>query len=195
MIRAWLSRWGWLVALSTGLVWAVNDLATRLSPDPDNWDCNSSWDYGTNALDPIGFFLMAGAILALHIQQQDRAGRLGRGSAGAAFLGAVAAGINNPIEHCAGVEALGFILWVPAIMLLTIGMLLLGVATVRTRVFPVWAGGALIIGVVASFIAGEVMVLGLAWIVVGCGMWLDKHQRENLLIDVSSPPAGFSGEP
>ena len=174
---AWLRRFGALVALAAGLSWVVNDVAGRLSPDPDDWDCNSSWDYFTNALDPVAFFLTAAAVAALHARQRQRSGKLGKAGAVAAFLGCVATGVNNPIEHCGDVEVLGLVLWVPGTLLLFLGMLVLGVATIRARVLPVWAGAVVMVGVVALFMAADaagMVIFGLAWIAVGYALWLDE---------------------
>jgi hypothetical protein len=175
MASAWLRRHGVLVALAAGLSWVVNELAGRLSSDPDDWDCNSSWDYVTNALDPVAFFLTAAAVAALHARQRQRSGKLGKAGAVAAFLGCVATGVNNPIEHCGDVEILGLVLWVPGTLLLFFGLLVLGVATVRARVLPAWAGAAVAAGVVALFMAADaagMVIFGLTWIAVGYALWL-----------------------
>jgi hypothetical protein len=163
-----------------GGLWVANDLAGRLSPDPDDWDCNSLWDYATNALDLAAFFLTAAAVVALHVRQRHRSGPLGKVGAVAAFLGCVAAGVNNPLEHCGGVEILGLVLWVPATLLLTLGLLLLGVATARARVLPAWAGPSLVVGVAATVLAadaGGMVALGLAWVAVGGALWLAGDRR------------------
>jgi len=180
VVRAWLLRRGWLVALAAGGLWVVNELAGRLGPDRDDWDCNSLWDYATNALDLAAFFLTAAAVVALHARQRYRSGTLGTVGAVAAFLGCVAAGVNNPLEHCGGVEILGLVLWVPATLLLMLGLLLLGVATARARVLPAWAGPSLVVGVAATFLAadaGGMVALGLAWVAVGGALWLAGDRR------------------
>jgi hypothetical protein len=48
-----------------------------------------------------------------------------------------------------------------AISLLVIGVVLLGIATMRVRVFPQWAGLLLIIGVVVFGVAGVISIFGL----------------------------------
>jgi hypothetical protein len=52
---------------------------------------------------------MAGAVLVLYLWQRKCLGRLGTTGCVLAFAGSVAAGVNNPIEHCSGVvnERLG----------------------------------------------------------------------------------------
>lgn len=144
MDRERLRQWGWLVAVGAGSLWLVGEVAIRLSSDSDAWDCNSRWDYAINTLDPIAFGLTALAVVAVHQRQRGRSGRLGKIAASAAVIGLVAAGINNPIEHCGDVSALGIILWAPAALLMTFGQALLGVAIMRSRVLPVWAGAVLL---------------------------------------------------
>jgi hypothetical protein len=170
----WLGRHGWMVALCAGIAWIVNDLAMRASPDSDDWDCNSGWDYATNALDPPAFFLTAGAIWAVYLAQRGRSGRVGKIAALAAGAGAIAAGINNPIEHCGDVEILGAILWAPAATLLLFGTLVFALATVRARAMPIWVSAAMAAGVVAAMAAadsGGMIILGLTWIAVSYGLW------------------------
>src|SRR5680860_957095 len=70
MKRDWCLRWGWLIALASGLAWILPISMGRISPDEDSWDCNSSWDYVLNAIDPIKFFLTAAAIWALYTAQR-----------------------------------------------------------------------------------------------------------------------------
>lgn len=174
MSRELLQRRGWLVAFGAGLAWLINDVATRISPDSDDWDCNSSWDYGTNALDPLAFFLSAAAVLAVYDLQKHRSGRLGRYGAIAVFAGLVGAGFNNPLEHCGGIEALGFLLWVPSNLLMLIGSIALGFATLIARVHKLWVGPAVaagVIGLFAGYDSGGTIIYGLAWLSVAAGLW------------------------
>lgn len=173
-------RWGWLVALGAGSAWLLAAAVSRVSPDPDYWDCNSSWDYILNGLDLVTFFLSAAAIWALHAGQRGAVVGYGRWAAIAAGVGAIAAGINNPIEHCADVEILGLVLWAPSTMVWILGLVVLGVATLASRVLPNWTGPVLIAGTVLSAATWEswgVVTHGLMWIVVACALWLPEHQR------------------
>ena len=38
------SRWAWAVAVAAGLARIAYVVAGVLSPDPDDFDCDSSWD-------------------------------------------------------------------------------------------------------------------------------------------------------
>jgi hypothetical protein len=175
MTRELLRRRGWLVALGAGLAWLINDVATRISPDSDAWDCNSSWDYGTNALDPLMFFLSSAAVVAVYERQKHRSGRLGRYGAIAAFAGLVGAGFNNPLEHCGGIEALGFLLWVPSNLLMLIGSIVLGFATLIARVHKLWVGPAIAagtIGLFAGYDSGGMIIFGMAWLCISIGLWM-----------------------
>jgi hypothetical protein len=54
----------WAASLA-GLGWIAKDLGGRLSPDPDYWDCNSSYDYALNTIDTIAFILLVPALVGL----------------------------------------------------------------------------------------------------------------------------------
>ena len=167
-------RWGWVIALASGLGWILATALGILSPDPDSWDCNSSWDYVLNAVEPIAFFLTAAAIWALYAgQRQHASARYLRWAAIAGAAGAIGAGINNPIEHCADVEAMSLALWVPAVTLWVLGLLLTGALTLTDRVLPRWTGVAVLVGVAGLFAAGEELgfvIHGLSWFVVSLAL-------------------------
>ncbi len=150
----------------------------HLSPDPDSWNCNSSWDYLLNAIEAVAFFLTAAAIWALYTgQRQHTNGRYLRWAAVAGAAGAIGAGINNPIEHCANIEMMSLVLWVPAVTLWILGLLLMGGLTLTDRVLPAWAGVAVLIGLAGLFAAGEesgFIIHGMAWLVVSLALWRSR---------------------
>lgn len=169
-----LVRWGGLAAMLDGILWVVNDLGGRLSPDPDDWDCNSSYDYLTNAIDSTAFLLLVVGLVGLHARQAGRYGPVGTTGFFAAFVGAAMVGVATPAEHCLALDILGLFVYLPGVLLLSIGMLLLGIATVMAGVLPRWCGVALIVGVLALFFAAEdggMVVLGLVWLAVGYVLW------------------------
>ena len=178
MARDPFMRWGWLIALLAGLAWILPIPVRRISPDSDYWDCNSSWDYVLNTMDPIKFFLTAAAIWVLYAAQRGhRRVTALRWAAVAGAVGAIGAGINNPIEHCADVEAMGLLVWVPANLLWLIGLLLMAGLMLADRVLPVWAGLAVLIGVIGLFALkedGAAIAHGTAWMVVSPALWVSR---------------------
>src|SRR5215218_596296 len=102
-------RWGGLAAMVGGVLWIADDLGGRLSPDPDDWDCNSSYDLVTNAIDSAAFLVLLVALVGLHARQRERYGPLGTVGFFAAFVGAAMVGVANPAEHCLALDILGFL--------------------------------------------------------------------------------------
>jgi hypothetical protein len=153
-----------------GLLWVVNDLDDRSSPDPDDWDCNSLYDYLTNAIDSTAFLLLLVGLVGLHARQAGRYSPLGTAGFFAAFVGAAMVGVANPAEQCLALAFLGIVVYTPGVLLLTLGLLLLGTATMRARVLLRWCGVALIVGLVAMFIgadSGGMVIFGVVWVAVG----------------------------
>jgi hypothetical protein len=180
-----LIRWGGLAAMLDGILWIADDLGGRLSPDPDDWDCNSSYDLVTNAIDSAAFLVLLVALVGLHARQRERYGPLGTAGFFAAFAGAAMVGVANPAEHCLGLAILGIFVYLPGVLLLSIGVLLLGIATVMAGVLPRWCGVALIVGMLAMFLGAEdggMIVFGLAWLLLGYVLWSQRG------VSVEQPP-------
>lgn len=167
-------RWGGLAAILDGVLWIANDLGGRLSPGPDDWECNSSYDYLTNAIDSAAFLILLLGLVGLHARQAGRYSPLGTAGFFATFVGAAMVGVSNPAEHCLALAFLGIVVYTLGVLLLSIGMLIVGIATTRARVLPRWCGVALIVGLVAMLIGAEsggMVVFGLVWIVVRYMLW------------------------
>lgn len=147
-----------------GILWIANDLGGRLSPDPDDWDCNSSYDLITNAIDSAAFLVLLVALVGLHARQRERYGPLGTAGFFAAFAGAAMVGVANPAEHCLGLDILGIFVYLPGVLLLNIGMLLLGIATIIARVLAMFFSAE----------DGGMIVFGLAWLLVGYVIWSQR---------------------
>lgn len=180
MTDAWLIRFSVLISMLTGVWWMLTDLARRISPDADDWDCNSRADYLTNAIGAVTFLATSVAILGVYVVQRERFGWSGKLGSLAAVTGTFVAGINNPIEHCGGVEAMGFFVWVPAVLLWLLGSLIMGAATLRARLLPYWSGIALIAGTLVGVLAFNsvgLIAYGLGWLVVGNGVRLAQSDR------------------
>jgi hypothetical protein len=155
-------------AIVAGLAWVAKDVGSRISPDPDYWDCNSSYDYVLNGIDIVAFLGLGLAVFGVRKLFRDTIGqkRAGIGAAGAA--GFAVAGIANLLEHCAGLDAFGF----PYVVGLMLGMLLLfgfGLALMRAPI-PTWCTGLLLVGTAAGLLLanqGGLIAFGCACVLFG----------------------------
>ena len=53
------------MALLAGVAWFAKDIGGRVSPDPDYWDCNSSYDYVLNGVDKVAFLTLGLTVVGL----------------------------------------------------------------------------------------------------------------------------------
>jgi len=155
-------------AIVAGLAWVAKDIGPRVSPDPDYWNCNSSYDYLLNGVDTVAFLVLGLALFGLYKIFRSAMGKT-RGVPGlVAASGFGVAGLANLLEHCAGLEALGFA-YVIGLML---GMLLLvafGVALTRVGL-PSWCTWLLVLGTVLGVLFAEqggLIAFGLSWFAFG----------------------------
>ncbi len=155
-------------AIVAGLAWVAKDVGSRISPDPDYWDCNSAYDYALNAVDTLAFLSLGLALLGLHKLFRDTIGHKRAGIGVVAAAGFGVAGVANLLEHCAGLGALGF----AYVIGLILGLLLLfvfGLALMRTPI-PTWCTGLLLIGTAAGILRAEqggMIVFGCSWVLFG----------------------------
>ena len=129
-----LVRWGAVSALLGGTAFVALSLESIARPDPERY---------RTVFFLVPWLLSAGGIVGLHARQREHVGRPGRvgfwatiGAMLAAAVGAIAYLLG--LDALRWLEALGVVVW-------TVGMLLLGVATVRARVVAPWAGIALVV--------------------------------------------------
>jgi hypothetical protein len=97
-----------LAAFLAGLGWVAKDLGGRFSPDPEYWDCNSSYDYLLNTTDTAAFLLLVPALIGLYQAYRTSVGATARFAALASATGFGVAGTANLLEHCAAMSVLGF---------------------------------------------------------------------------------------
>ena len=171
--RAWIITAG--SAILVGLTWIAKDLSARVSPDADYWDCNSSYDYVLNGVDTVAFLVQGVTLLGLYklFGTTMSVRRALIGIAAAAGFGV--AGVANVLEHCAGLDALGF----AYVIGLMVGMLLLLTFELAlTRVgIPTWCTGVLILGTVAGVLIvnqGGLILFGCSWILFGSALVLNR---------------------
>lgn len=164
----------WIVAAAAGVAWLVALTVGGLSPDPDSWDCNSSWDYAYTVAEAVAFLLTAAAIWTVYAAQRRHKHAKGlRWAAAAGALGVFGAAVNNPIEHCADVDALGLAVWVPSVTLWILGLIATGWITLTDKILPGRVGVALLLGVVGLMVAAEAggfVIHAGAWLVVAAAL-------------------------
>ncbi len=141
MVFSSLVRWGAVGSLLGGIAWCALSLESMAGPDPERY---------RTGLFLIPWVLSAGGILGLHALQHRDAGRLGRIGFWTTVSSMLAAAIGT-IAYLAEVEALR---WLEAVGVVgwTVGMLILGYATVRARVVPAQAGVALMLAEPATVV-------------------------------------------
>jgi hypothetical protein len=194
-----LIRWSGLAALVGGVLLAVFDVAefVLIGGQPE------SVAAGTGALIiervavlvPVALVLLG--LVGLYARQAEQAGALGLVAFLAAFIGTVmvfglqwsAAFIGPWLAEVApelldrepgGLLAAGFML---SFVLLALGWLLFGLASLRARVLPGGAAVVLMVGAVLLFVflmldvPGSTVVFGAALVWMGYALWSGTHEE------------------
>nr|MBA2600469.1 hypothetical protein [Actinomycetota bacterium] len=135
-------------AILAGLAWVTKDIGSRVSPDTDYFNCNSSYDYLLNGIDTVAFLVLGLALFGLHKIFRSAMGETRAVIGLVAAAGFGVAGLANLSEHCAGLDALGL----AYVIGLILGMLLLvafGVFLRRVGL-PSWCTWLLVLGTVVG---------------------------------------------
>lgn len=185
--------WGAWAALLGGAL-SIAQGALVLS-NPDYYGFDSLADDLVLVVEGVVLVLLSTGLAGLHAWQSGSYGRLGRAGFFAAFVGTVLAGAGHLFSVpffdfvgtgglvyvlfalvSAGIFLFGGMVYVVGVVSMSLGYLLLGVATARARVLPVWCGAALVFGIVGLWLGNGVgwVLFGLAWLVVGYTMLRTK---------------------
>jgi hypothetical protein len=160
-------RWGSIALIVGGLVWTISWFMSGLRDDAVLGLEEGRW----RALLNPALVLLAGGIWVYYMRLASAAAGLGLLATAIVELGLVGMLVGNVLEF--GLLGEGFLaeppdLFVPAALVTIAGLLLLGVAIVRTGVVPrqssvPFAGG------LAAFVAGAMWVplFGLGWLLWG----------------------------
>jgi hypothetical protein len=157
----------WTGAIAS-LAWIAKDLGPRLSPDPDYWNCNSSYDYALNTIDTVAFLFVVPTILTLFRAYKASTNHKVGLVAPVSAAGFGASGIANLLEHCAGMTTLGFV-YVVGVLLAFVLLLIFALALTRVHVISRWVNWSLVVGTAAGLLLanqGGLILFGLAWMVL-----------------------------
>ena len=187
MKTANLIRWGALAALASGALWIAGGLLHLAYPQDPPGALGYYLNYLGTAVFSAAYLGMLGGLVGLHARQVESYGRLGRAGfllafvgAALAFVGQATSGIfpeNGTLGWLFSDPGFGFMV---GILLTSLGLVLMGIATMRAGVLPRWCGFGLIALVVFSALGayGGFVVVGLIWLALGYTLWSAKSEVE-----------------
>ena len=175
-----LVRWGGLAAMLAGVAFIV----LVLIPDPR--DGSPFYIFGSVLLFVTVWLLLLVALAGFHALQKEHYGRIGRAGFYTVIVGASAMIVIQLLTWVGvtlGITALVFPDPV-GLLIVMVGFVLYGVATLQARVLPRWCGVGLIVGVpaliglsVVSEEYGEMLggiLFGLLWLALGYVLWSES---------------------
>ena len=161
------------------IAWIVSGLISLVIPGQGTETLGTFTYYLLEILFSLASLGMLAAIVGFHARQAPNYGRLGTAGFLAAFVGVFFLLASTVATILAGREVLDW-LFILGFVGSLVGFVLLGVATLRARVFPRWCGVLLIVavlGIPVYFALGNyggAILYGLVWLGLGYGLWLER---------------------
>jgi hypothetical protein len=174
-----LVRWDALGAFLAGVAWIVSGLISLAIPGQGTEEIGSSSYYLLETMFCIASVGMLGGLVGLHARQWPTYGALGAAGFYAAFIGTALILVSTMATILVGREVLDW-LFILGFSGTSVGLILLGVATLRGRVLPRWSGVLLIVavfGIPVYFALGNyggAMLYGLLWLALGYALWSQR---------------------
>ena len=189
-----LIRWSGLAAMLGGMLWMVlMSLAALEGPTEGAY----------SRMNTASLLLLMGGLVGFHARQQSRSGTLGLAGFVVSFVALTLMFVGNVIESWIsdlifadvqpgefkpGAHA-GWGTFLVGLVLLSVGLVLFGIATIRAKVLPRWSrvlplitGLLLALGFLVALSIGEwgfgvtVLSLGLGWMLLGYVVWSDHAE-------------------
>jgi hypothetical protein len=185
MRTANLIRWGALAALASGALWIAGGILHLAYPQDPPGMLGYMLNYLGTAVFSAAYLGMLGGLVGLHAHQVDSYGRLGRAGFLLAFVGAALAFVGQATSGIFPQNGtLGWLFSDPGfgfqagILLTSLGLLLMGIATMRAGVLPRWCGFGLIALVIFLALGayGGFVVAGLIWLALGYALRSGKSE-------------------
>ena len=179
-----LIRWGGFGAMVAGLLYFIGyaGMAELLRPMMSNLG-------GHVVLGLAGLATLL-ALVGVLAQDAGRSARPGMAGYALSFVGVVVFSVGNLAEGMWLAEEFGVVLFGMGLMILTAGVVVLGLGVRRAKVLPAWAVWPLVVGWTAflpvansptifgfdSFVASLLGagMLGIGWVAVGYALWSGK---------------------
>jgi hypothetical protein len=170
-----LVRWGALGLFLGGTVWLVLglfDLFDGLLAIPGRKD--------SVVLLALGLVLTAAGLVGPHASQKDRYGLLGRTGFYIAVASLLARALRDVI-FLAGSQTL--LQWIvrPSVLGMMVGLVLMGIATLRARVLPRWYGLTLIVSILPVLLPLRPLgtaLFGVIMLVLGFALWMRSSAEQ-----------------
>ena len=203
-------RWSGLAAMLGGVLWMV---LVPLAGMTESRKVLGLTEGAYSRMNTASMVLLIGGLVGLHARQQSRSGRLGLAGFVMSFVALTLMFVGNVIEWWIsdlafdtiegefkpGAHA-GWGSFLLGLVLLSVGLVLLGIATIRAKLLPRWSrvlplaiGLLLASGFLVALSIGEwwfgviILSLGLGWVLLGYVLWSD--QEELAVQSDVSPPA------
>ena len=144
------SRLSGLATAVGGIVWIAH-ATVRLSGST-YWAPQSVLDWASVVTFSLALFGLVPALTAVWTQQKGRGGRPNALGFWLAVCAALAAGVGNFVEDGLGLSVVGLAIYLPASLVLPIGLLIFGIATARSNLVPAWCGWLIVLMVVGLFL-------------------------------------------
>ena len=178
-----LTRWSTLAGGVLSLLVALLVLA-----NPDYYLFSTPPDFLVPVAEVAALLAVMGGLAGLHIFQKDLYGKAGKAGFIMAFAGVFLAGAGHvlalPFLEFVNTGSVAYVLigldqgvflplgtvYVLGAFLMSLGFVVLGLATARARALPLWCGPVLILGVAGLWMLGNTVgwaTFGLAWILAG----------------------------
>jgi hypothetical protein len=200
-----LARWAVPGALLMGAAWFASGIVAFVAPGAappaeigEPFDRNFILIEALHTLGEIG---LLAALAGLYLAQKATAGRLGHYGFWAAFVGTLLILVAGALWFAlvlSGQEPneLTGILFSLAVLGWLAGFPLLGAATLRAKVFPVWVGWLMIawcfLGfplflVLLAYGVGGVVV-GVIWLAIGYALWVQERAVAGIDVEEAGAP-------
>jgi hypothetical protein len=167
-----LVRWGGLAAMLSGVVFIVLMLLPEAPP-------GSLSDVLSSLVFIVALLLLLVGLAGFHALQKENYGRIGQAGFYTVIVGA-SAQIIAQVGLILGITALEILDFV-GLLVVMVGFVLYGAATLQARVLPRWCGIGFIVGLpvwlVVSTVSEEYggmiggLLFGLLWLALGYVLW------------------------